>query len=275
MIAYLILVHRYPNQFKRLFKAIYHPSNYYAIHIDKRSAKQIHVEIEKFLSDYPNTKIIKSEKALWGGYSLVNIELRGISELLKMGNTWTSYINLSAQDFPLKNQIQIKKFLDLNKGKEFIKLADQKLNRAKTMGRLYNYVFEFNGKVRKTPFKRLFMSGITPYIGNQWMILTREFCEFIDKSSEIDKFKKFYKNSFIADEGFFQTVLMNSSFKSNIINDDKREIDWVPMGTIKMRPRYFVASDYKFLSKSKNLFARKFSEIVDSKIFTSLERNLN
>ena len=29
MIAYLILVHRYPDQFKRLFKAIYHHSNHY------------------------------------------------------------------------------------------------------------------------------------------------------------------------------------------------------------------------------------------------------
>lgn len=37
MIAYLILVHRYPDQFKRLFRAIYHDSNHYLIHVDKRS----------------------------------------------------------------------------------------------------------------------------------------------------------------------------------------------------------------------------------------------
>lgn len=30
-IAYFILVHRFPEQFKRLFKAIYHPENYYLI----------------------------------------------------------------------------------------------------------------------------------------------------------------------------------------------------------------------------------------------------
>ena len=29
MIAYLILVHRYPQQFKRLFKVIYDPRNQY------------------------------------------------------------------------------------------------------------------------------------------------------------------------------------------------------------------------------------------------------
>ncbi len=34
--AYLILVHRFPQQFMRLFRAIYHPNNYYLIHVDKR-----------------------------------------------------------------------------------------------------------------------------------------------------------------------------------------------------------------------------------------------
>jgi len=33
--AYLILVHRYPQQFMRLFRAIYHPNNHYLIHLDK------------------------------------------------------------------------------------------------------------------------------------------------------------------------------------------------------------------------------------------------
>ena len=34
-IAYFILVHRFPEQFKRLFKALYHPENHYLIHLDK------------------------------------------------------------------------------------------------------------------------------------------------------------------------------------------------------------------------------------------------
>ena len=68
MIAYLILVHRYPNQFKRLFKAIYHPSNHYMIHVDKRSGAELQTEISDFLAEYPNALMLKSEKALWGAY---------------------------------------------------------------------------------------------------------------------------------------------------------------------------------------------------------------
>ncbi|MBF4237805.1 beta-1,6-N-acetylglucosaminyltransferase, partial [Vibrio anguillarum] len=54
MIAYLILVHRYPDQFKRLFHAIYHPNNHYVIHVDKTSGKEISDEITLFLNDYQN-----------------------------------------------------------------------------------------------------------------------------------------------------------------------------------------------------------------------------
>ncbi|HDZ9127167.1 TPA: glycosyl transferase, partial [Vibrio cholerae] len=104
MIAYLILVHRYPDQFKRLFHAIYHPNNHYVIHVDKTSGKEISDEITLFLNDYQNTEILESENALWGGYSLVNIELRGMAKLLNMNKSWTHFINLSGQDFPLKTQ---------------------------------------------------------------------------------------------------------------------------------------------------------------------------
>ncbi len=37
-IAYFILVHHFPRQFKRLFKAIYHPENHYLIHTKKQTS---------------------------------------------------------------------------------------------------------------------------------------------------------------------------------------------------------------------------------------------
>lgn len=67
MIAYLILVHRYPEQFKRMFKAIYHPLNHYLVHVDKNSGDALSEDIQHFLSNYPNARTLKPEKALWGG----------------------------------------------------------------------------------------------------------------------------------------------------------------------------------------------------------------
>jgi len=64
-IAYLILVHRLPKQFKRLFKSIYNPNNYYLIHIDKKASKELHKEIKNFISDFENTYILESENIVW------------------------------------------------------------------------------------------------------------------------------------------------------------------------------------------------------------------
>lgn len=275
MIAYLILMHRYPSQFKRLFKAIYHADNVYVIHVDKRSGEAMQTEIKEFLSAYPNAAILKSKKALWGGYSLVDAELRGMKELLRMGKTWQFFINLSAQDFPLKSQADIHGFLKRHSGKDFIKLSNQKKVRPDTLHRIENYVTESEDEILSEPVqKRTFLKGVTPYIGNQWMIVSRRFCDFVCHNSEVDRFKDFYRNTLIADEGFFQTVMMNTSYKPILVNDDKRTIDWIPMGTIKLRPRDFTSKDAKYLMASPGLFARKFDEHVDANILSILESNL-
>ncbi|MEY4504274.1 MAG: hypothetical protein RL154_567 [Pseudomonadota bacterium] len=275
MVAYLILAHRYPEQFKRLFKAIYDPANYYIIHIDKRSGDKLYDEIQDFLVGFANTALLKSENAVWGGYSLVDAELRGIEELLKMGAEWEFFINLSAQDFPIKSQKYIRDFLTQNRGKDFMKLSNQSITRPDTLHRIENYVTESENEVSEPMFKRTFLDGVTPYIGNQWVILSRKFCEFVTHSPEIDRFKEFYQNTLIADEGFFQTVIMNTSYEATIVNDDKRAIDWVPMGTIKLRPRDFTANDADFLKLSDDLFARKFDETVDMEILNILDSHLS
>ena len=275
MIAYLILVHRYPGQFKRLFRAIYHPANYYLVHVDKRSGVGLQTEIQDFLSSFANASLLKSQSTLWGGYSLVDAELRGIEELLKIGSEWKFFINLSGQDFPLKSQTHIQDFLSRNIGKDFIKVTNQSKIRPDTLSRIQNHVLEFGNRILRIPIKRPYLRGVTPYIGNQWMILSRKFCEFVCYSPEVERFKRFYRHTFISDEGFFQTVIMNTSYKGAIVNDDKRTIDWVPMGTIKLRPRDFTSKDAEFLLASQGLFARKFDETVDAGILSLLESNLS
>jgi len=274
MIAYLILVHRYPDQFKRLFHAIYHPNNHYVIHVDKTSGKEISDEITLFLNDYQNAEILESENALWGGYSLVNIELRGMAKLLNMNKNWTHFINLSGQDFPLKTQPYIHEFLSNNKDKEFIRALDQNEARPETMNRIQNMCFEYKEHIYRPKIARKFMSGITPFIGTQWMIVSRKFCDFVCNTDASQPYKEFYKNTFIADEGFFQTVMMNNDCHGEIIQNDLRLIDWVPDGDIKLRPRTFTMADISNLISSPNLFARKFDLLEDAKVLDRIEHHL-
>lgn len=274
-IAYLILVHRLPNQFKRMFSAIYDPGNYYLVNIDKKASKDIGQEIRRFLMSYPNVSVVVGENVTWGGYSMVQAELDGIHFLLHIDFDWDYFINLSGQDYPLKSQSIIRQFLSKNKGKSYLKVADQKVNRPETMNRIENYFEESNDGISLISLDRTFLKNVTPYIGGQWMILTRQCCEFICNSTEVKKFENYYTNTLIPDESFFQTVLMNTSFTGILINDDKRAIIWVPDGDIKLRPKTFTHDDFDFLKLGGNLFARKFDDNVDGNIIDKLKFHYN
>jgi hypothetical protein len=274
MIGYFILLHRFPDQFKRMFKAIYAPGNSYVIHVDENSGDEFAADIAAFLKPYQGVAIIESKKARWGGYSLVDAELRGMAKLLTMNQSWTHFINLSGQDFPLKSQAYIREFLHANPRRQYIRALDQRALRPDTLNRV-GYVFvEALGRVFRTRLPRPFLKGAKPFIGTQWKAVTRGFCQFAVHHPSAERFKQFYRRSFIPDEAFFQTLLMNSGGQGEVMNDDLRTIDWVPDGDIKLRPRTFVAADAMRLTLSPDLFARKFDAGEDAEIFDLLEAHL-
>ncbi|MES2174091.1 MAG: beta-1,6-N-acetylglucosaminyltransferase [Pseudomonadota bacterium] len=274
MIAYLILVHRFPEQFKRMFQAIYVPGNQYLIHVDQRSGPDMTADIAAFLKPYINVAMLPSRKMLWGGYSLVDAELRGMAKLLEMNADWRYFINLSGQDFPLKSQAYIADYLASHDGTEFIRNVPQQAVRPDTMNRLSHYFVEAFNRIVRTGVRRRAMSGITPYIGTQWKAVTREFCDFACHNPAARRFKQFYRRTLIADEGFFQTLMMNAFAGGKVVNDDLRTIDWIPDGDIKLRPRTFVTRDALRLTLSPDLFARKFDAQEDSHILDLLEAHL-
>jgi Core-2/I-Branching enzyme len=273
-IAYFLLVHRFPKQFKRLFRAIYAPGNQYVVHIDKSSGSAIAADLAAFLKPYQGVALLDPQDALWGGYSLVDAELRGMARLLEMDDSWTHFINLSGQDFPLKTQDYIRQFFAANPGKQFIRALDQRKERPETLNRISQMFTEQDGVITPTGIARAFPVGDTPFIGTQWKAVTRSFCEYVCHDPRVDRFKTFYRDSFIADEAFFQTVIMNSGDQGMVMNDDLRMIDWVPDGDIKLRPRDYEVEDFEQLRGSSDLFARKFNAENDPKILTLLERHL-
>lgn len=58
-------------------------------------------------------------------------------------------------------------------------------------------------------------------------------------------------------------------------DDDRRAIVWIPDGDIKLRPKTFTVGDYRFLSGSDGLFARKFDDNVDDTIIDKMKQHYN
>lgn len=139
------------------------------------------------------------------------------------------------------------------------------------MNRIEYHFEELEESISKISHTRSYMKDVIPYIGGQWMMLTRTCCEFLCQSKEVERFEKYYQNTLIPDESFFQTVLMNTTFDGVLIDDDKRAIIWIPDGDIKLRPKTFTNEDFNFLQLGGHLFARKFDDNVDDKIIDNMK----
>jgi len=274
-LAYLITAYKQPALFKRVFEAIYDPENHYLVHIDKKSPAEVHGEIGSFLADYPNARLMESSNWVYGGYSAVEIQLRGMNELLALD--WDYFINLTGQDFPLKTQAEIKAFLADHPGRNFIQVRDQRREWPQSCFRIKWRFVELRGRVPLPPRKRVipipiptrFMEGITPYAGSTWFILSREFCQYVSRDESIEKYKSFYRHTYIPEEGFFQTIIMHSSFRETVVSDNKRLIMW-PGGRIHT----FNAGDYSSLVESDAFFARKFDESINHEMLNRLTERL-
>ncbi len=274
MIAYFILVHRFPEQFKRMFRAIYAPGNTYLVHIDKNSGKALAADLAAFLAPYQGVEILPARPALWGGYSLVQAELRGMARLLEMNTRWEYFINLSGQDFPLKSQGYIRDYLAAHGDTQFMRCVDQQAVRPDTMNRLSHIFIE--------AFQRIFETGIARGLPGRRQALHRDAVESRQPALLRIRLSRSARPSVQAllpaqlhrDESFFQTVLMNGFPRGAVVDDDLRTIDWVPDGDIKLRPRTFTAHDATWLTLSPDFFARKFDMREDSEILDILERHI-
>jgi hypothetical protein len=273
-LAYLILIHNNFSQFKLLFESIYDKDFLFVVHVDKKSTEDFKKEVKDFLVIYPNVYILKSRFCNWGGFSLVDVQVRGIKKLLQTSKDWDFLINLSGSDFPVKSQKYITDFLSKHKDKNFIDARDQNSEK-ESLFRIRRFYFEIGRKIIETRFKRKYLKNITPYYGSQWYILNRNFCNYVIENKISKKILKFYKNTFIPDESYFQTVIMNSNFSSSVIQGNKRVIPMQNYGS----PKILTLNDWEYLTNNESLFARKFdlnidSEIID-RLLVSFKENIN
>lgn len=95
---------------KRLLRALYHPGNYYLLHLEADAEDFEHKEIARFVSSEPvfsqvgNVWIVgKPNLVSYRGPTMLATTLHAIAMLLRTAK-WDWFINLSASDYPLVTQ---------------------------------------------------------------------------------------------------------------------------------------------------------------------------
>jgi len=96
---------------KRTLKALYHPRNQYAVHLDLEAPAEERIDLASFVRNEPMFRevgnvrmVLRANLVTYRGPTMVTNTLHAAAILLKEGGDWDWFINLSASDYPLVTQ---------------------------------------------------------------------------------------------------------------------------------------------------------------------------
>ena len=178
--------------------------------------------------------VVESVRVQWGAFSLVEATLRLMERAHK--DRSDRYTLLSGSDYPIKSNDHIFEFLGrsaleyitfwrledrpswLHKVRYYypIELIPLQNYRETIVRRAFWGAFL---KARRFMPKRRFPSGMTPFGGSQWWTLTHACVGYVlAYVEEHEPFVRFYRTTHAPDEGFFQTIILNSEFATRVAN---------------------------------------------------------
>lgn len=300
-LAYIILAHKNPEQLTRLIERLNTETTSFFVHIDQTTDQETYEQMVKELSRFSNVYWLKRYDTYWGAFRAVKATYEGIQELFNKNLAFDYVFFLTGQDYPIKSVSYIEEYLTKNLGKEFIEyypLPNENWkdpNFTINVDRVENWFI--NGKLVKHDFialpknaslklrvfltlcswlirlnilprKRKFPDGFQPFGGSAYWCLSRNCAEYINNFIQQNPaFINFFRFAGLTDEVFFQTIILNSPFKEQVINDDLKYVVWPG-------PAILGKNDIENLKNSSDLFARKFDSTIDAEVLDLIDQKI-
>nr|WP_295863765.1 beta-1,6-N-acetylglucosaminyltransferase [uncultured Chitinophaga sp.] len=282
ILNFLILVHQQPSQLERLVRLLDFPQARFFIHVDKKTdLKRFRPAVSHISS--PVTFIRRRHNISWGGMEMVAATLDLIEAAVAPGEKGY-FILLSGQDLPLKPVTAFYDYLEAHYGEEYLsfrRLPYSNWNMNGGLDRIEYYWFmdqlppEENMRLyeaqKNAGMRRIFPFDINLFGGSQWWCLTNEaatyICDFLNVNPE---YTDYFRHTFIPDESFFQTILLNGPFSGRVTGNNLRFMDW----SGPEMPKVLTMDDYDRIMGSGCFFARKFDEERDITVVRKVERGI-
>ncbi|OIS97811.1 PREDICTED: beta-glucuronosyltransferase GlcAT14A [Nicotiana attenuata] len=269
---------------KRLLFSLYHPGNFYLIHLDLDAPEAEHKEISRFVGgntvfgEINNVWIVgKPNLVTYRGPTMLATTLHAMSMLLKIAK-WDWFINLSASDYPLVTQDDlIHAFSDIPRDLNFVQHTSHmgwKLNKRGKPIIIDPGLHSLNkSEIWWVIKQRSLPTAFKLYTGSAWTILSRSFAEYcIIGWENLPRTLLLYYTNFVSSpEGYFQTVICNSEeYKNTTVNHDLHYITWD--NPPRQHPRSLGPKDYRRMILSNRPFARKFKN--NNPVLNKIDRDI-
>lgn len=273
--AFLITAYNYPRLLCKLIEAMNHANFFFYIHVDEKNKKLFDDDCIKQIEALPNVTFIKNTvKVNWGAFSHSQAILNLLKEAFQ-NKEIDSFHTLSGQDFPIHSPEYLLHFFEQEKGKEFminkpVPTPTWKGDQGRDRYQYYHYNERLDPKIgwqqkmiRALVLgqKFLFIKRPAPvgfeqlYGGHVWWSLSKDCVAYmLSYLEENPAFLERFRNTHCSEEIIFQTIVMNSPYAPNVVNDNLRY--YVMQGS---SPKVLEAGDYDKVIESGKLFMRKIS----------------
>jgi len=228
----------------------------------------------------------------WGGPGHLMATLGAAHQALASEHEFSHLVLLTGQDYPIRPTDEIRDSLARQAGKSFLswslgtgnELPDEQRQGNEhwhwngSLGRLVQRHYKLPGRRRpialppqrlrhRLPSRKL-PEGLTPAQGLAYWCLSREAIAYcLDYARRRPDIGNFLKRSLVADEFYFQMVLLSSELAPTLVNEDLRYLNWDGW-----HPHTLTMDDLGPMLASRKLFARKFDQHVDSAVLDALDR---
>lgn len=269
----------------RLLLAVYHPRNWYLLHLGADASDQERMELASAINAVPvvrafgNVDVLgKPTRLTYMGSTHLAATLRAVAILLKVDAGWNWFLELSASDYPLLTQDDLLHvFSSVSRDLNFIDHTSdlgwkesQRFHPIIVDPSIYlarkSQIFHATEK-RPTP------EDFKLFTGSRWITLSRSFLEYciMGWDNLPRTLLMYFNNVILAEEGYFHSVICNTpEYMNSTVNSDLRYMIWD--NPPKMEPHFLNTSDFDLMIQSGAAFARQFQkddpvlDMIDEKI---------
>ncbi len=236
------------------------------IHVDKSVPRKTHDAFVAAMSDVPDLKFSSRFRCEWGTWGIVAAS-QAASEMMLANFASVRHVYLaSGSCLPLRPVQELIDYLDQRPRTDFIESATTS-DVPWTVGGLDEERFTLRFPVswkknrflfdrivdiqRRLGLKRKMPNGIVPHMGSQWWCLSRQTLSAILQDPERPTCDRFFKEVWIPDESYFQTLARQYSTKIESRSLTLSKFDF------QGKPHIFYDDHLQLLRRSDCFVARK------------------
>jgi Core-2/I-Branching enzyme len=254
--AAVVLAHHLPDQLERLLARIAGPDDPVWVHVDARSPMP--------LPGHPHAVYLPRLKCGWGDVNVVRAALSGMAAALASARPFTHLSVLTGQDYPIKPLTGLRALLDANPQRGWLdwhalpgpapgdELA--RVDRRYYGPRGTRRLSLPNRYIPVVPRRRPPL-GLPFYKGSALFTLSRSQVEHVVAfTRRHPEFVRYFKRAYVADEYVFQTILVNSEHRGDLVAHNLHDIVF---DAGSHHARTLTEDDLDRLRASERYFTRK------------------